>query len=90
MLASLCPNVYLDTSSTNAWRKFLTPPPSLDQVFERALELLGDTRLLFGTDSSFFPRGWHRAVFDEQVPCLVRLGAKPVVARRIFGENILN
>ena len=89
MLASLCPNVYLDTSSTNAWRKFLTPPPSLDQVFERALELLGDTRLLFGTDSSVFPRGWHRAVFDEQVQCLVRLGASPSAARRIFGENIL-
>lgn len=87
MLASLCPNVYLDTSSSNSWRRFLTPPPSLDQVFERALEVVGDSRLLFGSDSSFFPRGWHRAVFEEQAACLKRLGATAETARRIFGEN---
>lgn len=87
MLASLCPNVFLDTSSSNAWRRFLTPPPTLDQVFERALEVLGDSRLLFGTDSSFFPRGWRRDLFDEQAACLQRLGASAESARRIFGAN---
>ncbi len=88
MLASLCPNVYLDTSSSNSWTRLLTPPPALDQVFERALEILGDSRLLFGTDSSFFPRGWNRSVFDEQAACLDRLGASEQTAKRIFGENL--
>lgn len=54
MVASLCPNVYLDTSSSNSWRKFLVPQPGVDEVFGRALEVLGQTRLLFGTDSSVF------------------------------------
>lgn len=88
MLASLCPNVFLDTSSSNNWRQLLAPCPTLDQVFEQALTVLGDRRLLFGTDSSFFPRGWCRQVLDEQIACLRRLGAPESSARRIFGENL--
>ena len=45
-------------------------------------------RLLFGTDSSFFPRGWNAAVFDEQVRCLEGLGIPADDARRIFGGNL--
>ncbi|MBO0799046.1 MAG: amidohydrolase family protein, partial [Blastocatellia bacterium] len=61
MLADLCPNVYLDTSSTNSWMRY----ESLDlpAVFKRALAVVGHERLLFGTDSSFFPRGWNAQVF---------------------------
>ena len=33
-------------------------------------KLPGRTALLFGTDSSFFPRGWNRAVYDAQVSAL--------------------
>ena len=64
MLADLCPNVYLDTSSSNAWMRF--EGLSLEAVFQRALAVVGPKRLLFGTDSSFFPRGWNRAVFEAQ------------------------
>ena len=35
MLASLAPNVFLDTSSTNSWTKTLVPPPTLAEVFAR-------------------------------------------------------
>jgi predicted TIM-barrel fold metal-dependent hydrolase len=58
MVADLCPNVYLDTSSSNNWTRYQTPEPSLREVFRRALDVAGAKRLLFGTDSSFFPRGW--------------------------------
>lgn len=88
MVASLCPNVYLDTSSSNSWRKCMAPQPSLEEVFERALDVAGDGRLLFGSDSSFFPRGWNTAVFAEQAACLAKLGASPETARRVFGENL--
>src|SRR5262249_45222575 len=53
-----------------------------------ALDVLGPTRLLFGTDSSFFPRGWHRAVFDDQARCLWELGVGAADARLIFGGNL--
>ena len=74
MVADLCPNIYFDTSSSNAWVKF-TPGLTLEAVFETAaLQVLGPERLLFGTDSSFFPRGWHRAVYNQQRTALVSLG----------------
>lgn len=89
MTASLCPNVYFDTSSSNSWTKYLTPPPTLEQVFERALEILGPQRLLFGTDSSFFPRGWVQAVFDRQCEALSSVGVAPQDAQAIFAGNLL-
>ncbi len=55
MLADLCPNVLLDTSSSNSWMRY--EGLDLKTVFRRALDVLGAQRLLFGTDSSYFPRG---------------------------------
>jgi len=88
MVADLCPNVYLDTSSSNNWRKYLEHPMSMAQVFTRALAVCGPERLLFGTDSSFFPRGWNSAVFDEQVQALATAGVTAEAARAIFGGNL--
>lgn len=88
MTASLCPNVFFDTSSSNSWTRFLTPPPSLEQVFERALEIAGPERLLFGTDSSFFPRGWVGAVYERQCEAWRNVGIDAAAARAIFGGNL--
>jgi predicted TIM-barrel fold metal-dependent hydrolase len=88
MLADLCPNVYLDTSSSNSWTKYLAPPPSLEDVFAQALNVLGAGRLLFGTDSSFFPRGWNRSVFEAQAAALQKLGVTAEDAAKIFGGNL--
>ncbi len=73
MAASSAPNIYLDTSSSNSWVK-LVPGLSLRDVMARALDVAGPSRLLFGTDSSFFPRGWQKAIFDEQRAVLTDLG----------------
>ena len=88
MLADLCPNVYLDTSSGNGWMKYQEQGCDLASVFRRALGVAGASRLLFGTDSSFFPRGWHRAIFDAQVAALDSLGVDEPAARGIFGGNL--
>ena len=88
MLCDLCANVYLDTSSTNNWIKYITPACSLRDVFRQALGVAGPGRLLFGTDSSFYPRGWHRAVFEEQAALLYDLGVSVDDARAIFGGNL--
>ncbi len=88
MLADLCPNVYLDTSSTNKWMKYEAAPVDLPMVFKRALDVVGSERLLFGTDSSFFPRGWVASVFDAQIEALSRIGASEEQARAIFGGAI--
>jgi uncharacterized protein len=89
MLADLCPNVYLDTSSSNAWMRYQESHVDLRQVFRRALDVVGPKRLLFGTDSSMFPRGWRHQIFDEQATALYELGLNLADARAIFGENLL-
>ena len=89
MLADLCPNVYLDTSSSNQWMKYQESHLDLRHVFRRALDVVGPHRLLFGTDSSFFPRGWHHQIFDEQARVLYELNLSIEDARAIFSENLV-
>ena len=86
MLADSCPNVYLDTSSSNSWMKF--EGLDLKTVFRRAIDAVGAGRLLFGTDSSFFPRGWNYDIFEAQAKALQDLGVSGEDARLIFGENL--
>lgn len=88
MLGGLCPNVYLDTSSSNHWMDYQERPLTLRDVFDRALHVYGAGRLLFGTDSSFFPRGWHAAIFEAQAKALYELGMSEEDAGRIFSSNL--
>lgn len=89
MLADLCPNVFLDTSSSNQWMRYQDGDLDLRRVFEKALNVLGAHRLLFGSDSSFFPRGWHAAIFTNQARALHQLDISPDDAQAIFGGNLL-
>jgi predicted TIM-barrel fold metal-dependent hydrolase len=86
LVADLATNVYLDTSSTNRWIAYhhgLTLP----DVFRRTLDVVGPERVLFGSDSSFFPRGWNRAVYDAQVSALDAAGVTDADRHRIFTGN---
>lgn len=65
MAAEMCANIHLDTSSSNGWLKYV-PGLSLAEVFRVALAIVGPDRLIFGTDSSFFPRGWRRVIYGAQ------------------------
>jgi predicted TIM-barrel fold metal-dependent hydrolase len=86
MIADLCPNVHLDTSSSNSWIKY-HPGLTLIGVFRQALAVVGSDRLLFGTDSSFFPRGWVKDVYDQQSAALDELNVGADVREKIFGGN---
>jgi predicted TIM-barrel fold metal-dependent hydrolase len=56
-------------------------------VFRTALGVAGGSRLLFGTDSSFFPRGWQRAIHDDQERVAAALGLTAADKAAIFGGN---
>ncbi len=86
MLADLCPNVYLDTSSSNRWMMYENL--DLRSVFRRAIDVLGLDRILFGTDSSFFPRGWNTAIFKEQTTALYEIGLDQQQASFILTQNL--
>ena len=86
MAADLHPNIYFDTSSTNAWIKY-HPKLTLEDVFRQALTVIGADRLLFGTDSSFFPRGWHTPVYERQKSTFTDLGLDSQTVKKIFQDN---
>lgn len=88
MVCDLCPNVYLDTSSTNGWMQYAAPPLKLTDVFRQALQVAGPQRLVFGSDSSIFPRGWHARIFAEQAEALEQIGIGSSDAQAIFGGNL--
>ena len=86
MVADACPNVYLDTSSSNSWIRYV-PGLTLEAVFRTALDVLGPSRLLFGTDSSFFPRGWQKGVHEQQKKVLEGLKVGAADQALVFGGN---
>jgi uncharacterized protein len=86
MLADLCPNVWLDTSSSNHWTVYENL--DLRAVFRRSIDVIGEARLLFGTDSSFFPRGWHAEIFKQQITALYELGLNKEQAEQILCLNL--
>jgi uncharacterized protein len=81
-----CQNIHLDTSSTNSWIRY-HPGLTLEAVFKQALEVAGPNRLLFGTDSSFFPRGWQKPIFELQKKALDTLGVAAEAQEKIFSSN---
>jgi hypothetical protein len=86
LVADLAPNIYFDTSSTNRWMAY-HHGLDLAGVFKQALAVTGPERLLFGTDSSFFPRGWNRAVYNAQVAALDGAGVEDPDRQHIFSGN---
>jgi len=94
MLGMQCENVCVDTSSSNDW--VLTQPStsgelghvSLKTVFRRALSVFGAERILFGTDSSTFPRGWRADIRDAQLAALEQAGARGEQISAIMGGNL--
>jgi predicted TIM-barrel fold metal-dependent hydrolase len=86
MAADTCPNIHLDTSSSNSWIRY-TPGLTLEAVVRTAVSITGTRRLLFGTDSSFFPRGWQRATYDAQKAALDAAEVPAQDQSLIFGGN---
>jgi predicted TIM-barrel fold metal-dependent hydrolase len=86
MAADQCPSIHLDTSSSNGWIRF-HPGLTLADVFRSALAAVGPSRLLFGSDSSFFPRGWQKAIYDDQQHLLKVLGVSAADQAAIVGGN---
>jgi predicted TIM-barrel fold metal-dependent hydrolase len=89
-------NVYMDTSGSNSWMNYLPYDLNLRKVFERALIAGGSSKILFGTDSTFFPRGWRIKVLETQFKAVKELVNREDSLiddsdiNKIFYENILS
>jgi uncharacterized protein len=81
------PNVYTDTSGSNQWVQWMPYPLTLRDLFQRFFETVGPERLVFGSDSSWFPRGFAYRYLADQLRIVHELGWTPEQIRAVFGGN---
>jgi predicted TIM-barrel fold metal-dependent hydrolase len=83
----------MDSSGSNSWMKYMPYDLDLKQIFRKAVQAGGSSKILFGTDSTFFPRGWRFNVLEAQVQTCRELEAEGVLKAgdlgRIFHDNVL-
>ena len=85
-------NVYMDSSGSNSWMRYLPYDLDLKMIFRKAVQAGGSHKVLFGTDSTFFPRGWRYTVLESQYNACMELKADGVLNEEdianIFHDNI--
>lgn len=82
-----CPNVYVDTSGSNQWMRWLPYPMDLDIAFRKFYETVGPKRIVFGTDSSWFPRGFSYRYLQDQMRSVRYLNFPEADIEDIFSNN---
>lgn len=87
MLGTQCENVYVDTSSSNAWIITQAYPLTLASVFHTTRAVFGSERMLFGTDSGVFPRGWRRDILTTQLQAMNDAGLSEKEQQAILHDN---
>lgn len=70
-------NVYMDSSGSNSWMRYLPYDLDLRKIFERAITAGGAEKVIFGTDSTFFPRGFRVNILEQQYEAVRSLSEGP-------------
>ena len=84
--ADQCPTIHFDTSSSNSWIRFHSGL-TLESVFGSTIAVVGPSRLLFGTDSSFFPRGWQKGIYEQHLRAMTAAGISADDRKQILSAN---
>jgi len=83
-----CPNVYVDTSGSNQWVRWMPYDVTLESLFRKFRETVGASRIVFGTDSSWFPRGFTHQYLDVQVRAMSDVGYSEDEKDQVLYRNI--
>jgi predicted TIM-barrel fold metal-dependent hydrolase len=89
-LLELCwnaPNVSVDTSGSNQWMRWMPYQLTIKDLFRKCVETIGADRIIFGTDSSYFPRGFSEPYLREQVKACYEIGLTSTQIEKIFYKN---
>lgn len=86
-LAWACPNVYVDTSGNNEWVRWSPYGLDLKGLFRLFYETVGPERIIFGSDSSWFPRGFAQRYLLDQLRACGELRIPEAEQAKIFGGN---
>jgi len=87
-LGQACPNVYADTAGSNAWGMFQAPPLYLEDLFAQTVEVYGIERILYGSDTAGFPRGYRKDVRNAQIRAMHDAGIRAEDQQLILGGNL--
>lgn len=89
-LLQLCwafPNIYVDTSGSNQWMRWLPYEMTTQLAFRKYHETIGPERIIFGSDSSWFPRGFSYRYLQDQVRDVRQMNWKQEDIAQVFGGN---
>jgi uncharacterized protein len=87
-LGSACKNVHTDTAGSNAWILEHHPPLALSEVFAKTRDVMGAERILFGSDSGVFPRGYRADVLRAQETAMRAAGFSDREREAVMGGNL--
>ena len=82
-----CPNVSVDTSGSNQWMRWMPYELTMKDLFRKAVETVGPERIIFATDSSYFPRGFSVDYLKEQLRVCYDMGLDEASIEKIFQGN---
>ena len=82
-----CRNVHIDTSGSNQWVKWVDGDWTTKKLFRKYMETIGPERIIFGTDSSYFPRGFALRYLQDQLRDCRELNIAHEQLQLIFGGN---
>lgn len=82
-----CANVSIDTSGSNQWVRWVDGDWTVKKLFRKYIETIGAERIIFGSDSSYFPRGFAVRYLDDQIRDCRELGLTPDQLQLIFAGN---
>lgn len=82
-----CANVSIDTCGSNQWVKWVDGDWTTKKLFRKYMETIGPERIIFGTDSSYFPRGFAEPYLMDQIRDVRELFYREDDIQLIFGGN---
>ena len=82
-----CGNVSVDTSGSNQWVKWVDGEWDTKKLFRKYMETIGPERIIFGSDSSYFPRGFAQPYIQQQIRDVRELNYREDDIQLIFGGN---
>jgi len=87
-LAASYRNVYVDTAGSQSWANACSPPLSLADIFRQTRDAIGADRILFGSDSGVFPRGYRADLLLQQVDAMIEAGFSVEEREAVLGRNL--
>jgi predicted TIM-barrel fold metal-dependent hydrolase len=80
-------NVMVDTSGSNQWVRWMPYPLTLGDLVRKAYETFGPDRIIFGTDSQYFPRGFAARYLEDFVRECAYAAIPQEAMRKMLHDN---